>query len=173
MSSFPINFYYGANKSCNTLVLNEHRNLSFWFDLPTAGKVFLSLILIVSVWIGLIGKYAVLKRITQTGIIAYPLNPLMFYHEIIYTAYRASLILTVFLLLVSGKSAESVVNRISRGLTGTDYGFCSLFFAFVILAKTSHVLGSWAVAAFRYKNIRRALNLNQRKIIAGWLISNN
>ena len=149
MSSFPINFYYGANKSWNTLVLNEQRNLSFWFDLPTAGKVFLALILIVSLWIGLIGKYAVLKRITQTGIIVYPLNPLMFYHEIIYTAYRVSLMLTVLLLLVSGKSAESVTNWISRGLTGTDYGFCSQFFAFVIFAKTSDVLGSWAVAVFR------------------------
>ena len=90
MSSFPINFYYGANKSWNTLVLDEHKHLSFWFDLPIADKVFLSLILIVSVLIGLIGKYAVLKRITQTGIIAYPLNPMMFYHEIIYTAYRVS-----------------------------------------------------------------------------------
>ena len=151
MSFLPKTFFFALNDSVKDCahVHYEQKQRNSWFDLPTAWNVSLSLVLITNIWIGLVGKYAVLKRITLTGICAYPLNPLMFYHEIIYTVFRVSIMFTVLLLLVFGISAERIANWISQGVTGVDTMFCSWFYTFIVFAKTSDVLGSWAVAIFR------------------------
>ena len=131
------------------MVLKGHGSLSFWFDLSHVMKVTLSVILIVNIVIGLVGKYSLLSRITTTGIFAYPINPLMFYHEIIYTAYRVSMISSILLLFATGVSAERVMNWVSNTLMGSDIKFCSWFYGFIVFCKTSDIAGSWAVAVFR------------------------
>ena len=151
MSFWPTNFSFvlSSVNNCAFVHYEHKKQRNFWFDLSTALKVALSPVLIINIWIGLVGKYAVLKRITSTGIFAYPLNPLMFYHEIIYTVFQVSIMLTTLLLLVTGTSAERVANWISTGVTGVDIEFCSWFYTFIVFAKTSDGLGSWAVAFFR------------------------
>ena len=150
-STTHLNFYYLVNESSHNadVTLNGHGRLNFWFYLPFAMKVALSLILIVNIGIGLVGKYAVLSRITTTGIFAYPINPLMFYHEIIYTAFRVSMISSVLLLFATGVSAQKVANWMSNNSIGVDTEFCTWFYGFVVFCKTSDIVGSWAVAVFR------------------------
>ena len=146
-----VNFRYLHNESSHNveMVLRGHGSLNFWFDLSHGMKVTLSIILIVNIVVGLVGKYAVLSRITTTGIFAYPINPLMFYHEIIYTAYRVSMISSILLLFATGVSAERVMNWVSNTLMGSDIKFCSWFYGFIVFCKTSDIAGSWAVAVFR------------------------
>ena len=146
-----LNFRYLHNGSSHNveMVLKGHGSLNFWFDLSYVMKVTLSITLIVNIVVGLVGKYAVLSRITTTGIFAYPINPLMFYHEIIYTAYRVSMISSILLLFATGVSAERVMNWVSNMLMGSDIKFCSWFYIFIVFCKTSDIAGSWAVAVFR------------------------
>ena len=150
-STTHLNFHYLDNESLHNteIVLEGHGSQSFWFDLPSLLQVTLSFILVVNLGVGLVGKYAVLSRITTTGIFAYPISPLMFYHEIIYTAYRVSMITSILLLFATGVSAERVMNWVSNILIGVDSKFCSLFYGFIVFCKTSDIVGSWAVAVFR------------------------
>ena len=79
MCFLPTNFFFVINENGSVIdcayVHYEHKKQeNFWLDLPIAWKVSLSLVLIINIWIGLVGKYAVLKRITLTGIFAYRID---------------------------------------------------------------------------------------------------
>ena len=125
------------------------RNSEYWFELPLQIRIAWSIGLVFNIGIGMVGKFAVLKRITMTGITTYPINLLMFYNEIIYMVFRVSMMANMLLLIATGTSAKTVVDIVTIQLIGTEFPFCSWYLVFVIFAKANETLGSFSVAVFR------------------------
>ena len=125
------------------------KNSNYWFELPLQIRIAWSIGLVFNIGIGMIGKFAVLRRITMTGITSCPIYPLMFYNEIIYTVFRVSTMAVMLLLIATGTSAKHIVDIVTMQLLGMELPFCSWYFIFVIFAKANDTLGSFSVAVFR------------------------
>ena len=138
-----------VNESIDSFTVSLDRDSDYWFDLPLGSRISSSIGLIISLLIGSIGKFAVIKRILTTGLNALPMNPLMFYNEIVYTAFRVSLMSNALVLFLTGIPIESYLNFIFQPILGTNVEYCSWYYIFVVFAKNYEVVGSWSVAIFR------------------------
>ena len=138
-----------VNESFDSFTVFLDSDSDYWFDLPLGYRVSSSIGLILSLLIGSIGKFAVIKRILTTGLNALPLNPLMFYNEVVYTAFRVSLMSNALVLFLTGIPIESYLNFIFQPILGTNVQYCSWYYIFVVFAKNYEVVGSWSVAIFR------------------------
>ena len=148
-SSYSLKVSFLVNESFDSFTVFLDSDSDYWFDLPLASRVSLSIGLILSLLIGSIGKFAVIKRILTTGLNALPMNPLMFYNEIVYTAFRVSLMSNALVLFLTGIPIETYLNFILQPILGTDVEYCSWYYIFVVFAKNYEVVGSWSVAIFR------------------------
>ena len=145
-----LNFTLAApDEYVHHIEVSFQRNSDYWFELPIQIRIAWSIGLVFNIGIGMVGKFAVLKRISMTGITTYPINPLMFYNEIIHLVFRVSMMANMLLLIATGTSAKNLVDIFTTQLIGTEIPFCSWYLVFVIFAKANDTLGSFSVAVFR------------------------
>ena len=115
---------------------------------PTTKVLFVTL-LSLSMVIFLIGKYALVKRITDLGFVARPINLLMIFDEVIGTLAQLTMMMLIIFVLVTGISIQSIIDQVTYGIFGLTLPFCQIFNAFQIFGKVYEPVASFHIAFFR------------------------
>ena len=112
-------------------------------------KVLLATLLSINMVIGLIGKYALIKRIMDVGFDARPINLLMIFDEVIGTLARMTMMTMIIFVLVTGMSLQSTLDQFTKWFFGLTLPFCHLFVLFQIFGKVYESVASFHIALFR------------------------
>ena len=138
------------NSETETLDGFVDENAFFLVTFAPVTKVLIFLVLGVALWIGVLGRYALIQRILDVGFENRPINLLMLLEEISLTAIRVPSIMIMQLVLVSGNSLESFVDIITNYLFGLHFPFCYWFTLLQIFGTACVALASLQIALFRY-----------------------
>ena len=129
---------------------NFDENEFFLLNLSPTFKVLFASLLSLSMVFFLIGKYALIRRITNVGFHTRPINLLMTFDEVICTFVQSTIMGMILFVLATGMSIQSIIDEVTNSVFGLTLPFCQMFDAFQIFGHLYAPIASFHIALFRW-----------------------
>lgn len=141
-----------------SFLIEEKTNASILFRMSNWVSTVLSVALVITWTFGLLGKYAVLLSILQTGLGVIPVNLLIFTDQMVNLIHRSLTICGCALVLLTKRPLVSYFGK----------GFCTVFTLVPVFGTCHSIFGSYGTTYYRVVVIRKAMKLTHVSVRRFW-----